>query len=266
MTEVPEKHRSIFSRLWIRSLWLARHEGLVLATLLAIALGVWGFIEIADEVVEGDTRTFDEWVIQGLRSPENLAEPVGPYWMKAVAMDVTALGGVAVLTLFILCIGLYLLLEGKIHAMWLVWGTTVTGTLLSVVLKQLFDRPRPDVVPHLTHAQSASFPSGHSLMSAVVYLTLGALVARFVLRRRVKVYVFCVALFLTGIIGMSRVYLGVHYPTDVLAGWTAGLVWALLCWTLASSLQRQGKVEPPGQEPSSEIHSEPETRKIKSEA
>ena len=95
-------------------------------------------------------------------------------------------------------------------------------------------------------AHHYSFPSVHSLMSAVVYLTLGALLARMVARRRLKFYVLTLAVTLTGLVGISRVYLGVHYPSDVLAGWCVGLSWASLCWLVGRKLQRQGAIEREG--------------------
>ena len=114
---------------------------------------------------------------------------------------------------------------------------------MNVTLKMLIDRPRPSVVPHLSQTLTTSFPSGHSMMSAVVYLTLGALLSRLVAKRRLKLYFLAVAVLLTLLTGMSRVLMGVHYPTDVLAGWAAGCVWASLCWLAARQLQRRGKIE-----------------------
>src|SRR3954470_7238136 len=135
----------------------------------------------------------------------------------------------------------------KYHAMWLVLIASFGGLLLSTGLKSLVDRPRPQLVPHLSQVYTSSFPSGHSMMSAIVYLTLGSLLARLVPSRPVKVYCMFVAMGLTFLVGISRVYMGVHYPTDVLAGWTAGLVWALLVWLAARALQRRGTVEKGGE-------------------
>jgi undecaprenyl-diphosphatase len=127
--------------------------------------------------------------------------------------------------------------------MTLVLVATFGGLILSSLLKGLFERPRPQLVPHLSHVYTTSFPSGHSMLSAVVYLTLGTLLARLVQHRYLKIYFLVLALLLTFLVGLSRVYMGVHYPTDVLAGWTAGLAWASVCWLAARYLQQRGKVE-----------------------
>ncbi len=119
---------------------------------------------------------------------------------------------------------------------------------MSTLLKQLFSRPRPDLVPHESFVYTASFPSGHSMMAAVTYLTLGALLARVQPRRQVKAYLLVLAALVTLLVGISRVYLGVHWPTDVLAGWAAGAIWALLSWLVARWLQRRGQVEPDADE------------------
>jgi undecaprenyl-diphosphatase len=134
-------------------------------------------------------------------------------------------------------------LARKFSAMAFVLGATGLGFLLTILLKSMYERPRPDVVPHLAAVYTSSFPSGHSMMSAVVYLTLGTLLTRLVPTPWLKFYFLSVALILTGLVGISRVYLGVHFPTDVLAGWCAGLTWASLCWLVARRLQQHGAME-----------------------
>ena len=124
--------------------------------------------------------------------------------------------------------------------MWLVLIAVVGGQVLSTTLKYFIDRPRPMIVPHLSQVYTTSFPSGHSMMSAVVYLTLGSLLGSSS-AARAQVLLLSVAMLLTFLVGVSRVYMGVHWPTDVLAGWTAGLVWAILCWLVARQLQRRGR-------------------------
>lgn len=223
--------------------WLGRHE---LGTLLAIgsvAAGVWLFAALADEVMEGGTRKFDSTLLLALRRPGDL-QPLGAPAVLNAARDLTALGGPSVLTLLTAAVSLYLALDGKKHMALFVCGSIGSGLLLSNLLKDSFDRPRPDIVPHEVYAVSYSFPSGHSMLSAVTYLTLGAILARSHERKLLKAYFLVTALFLTVLIGITRVYLGVHWPTDVLAGWTAGAVWALLCWLLARWLQRRRALEP----------------------
>ena len=223
--------------------WIGQHELIVIVMLLIASLAIWAFVALADKVAEGDTLRFDEWAVRSLRRANDPAQPIGPRWLAEVGRDLTALGGVAVLALLTLAVTGFLWLRRMYGAMWLVLIATLGGLLTSTLLKNLIDRPRPELVPHLSMVYTSSFPSGHSLLSATVFLTLGALLGRFVQQRRLKAYFLLVALTMTFLVGVSRVYMGVHYPTDVLAGWAAGLAWALLCWLIARSLQRRGAVE-----------------------
>lgn len=211
---------------------LAPLVGFLVCTALAFA-----FVKIADEMTEGETRAFDEAILLALRSPGDLKQPIGPAWLEAAMVDVTSLGGVPVLTMITVLVVLYLITSRRFGNAALVAGSIAGGAVLTTVLKIGFARPRPDLVDHLVSVQSLSFPSGHAMASAVTYLTLGALLARTERNRAVRGYVFAVAGFLTLLIGVSRVYLGVHYPTDVLAGWSLGAAWALLCWLVARWLR-----------------------------
>lgn len=204
-----------------------------------IALGSLAFAEIADEALEGDARGFDESVLLAMRAPGNHSDPIGPLWFEHGVADITSLGGYAVLTLLVLIAAAYLVLTKKPASAALIICAVGSGTLLSETLKLGFARPRPDLVAHLAEVQSASFPSGHAMLSAVTYLTLGALLARVQERRRLKVFVLGVCTALTILVGVSRVYLGVHWPTDVLAGWSLGAAWAALWWVLAELLRRR---------------------------
>jgi len=215
----------------------------IVLVLLLPAGAVWGFVELADAVLEGETEAIDRALLLALRSPMDPAEPLGPPWLAEMARDITALGGVAVLTLLTLLVASFLALRRLWHAVWLLLAAVGSGVLMSTVLKVVFERPRPDLVPHGSYVSTASFPSGHSMMAAVVYLTLGALLARVEPDRRVKVLVLTAAVVLALLVGVSRVYLGVHWPTDVLAGWTVGGGWAVLFWLVARALQRRGSVE-----------------------
>jgi undecaprenyl-diphosphatase len=219
---------------WQKAGW---NECVLLASVAAICLGVWLFIEIAGEVKQETHRETEERFMRSLRSEENPAVPAGPLWLVEIGRDVSALGGaVVVVTLSLLVIGC-LGMRGQWGRVALIAVTVAGGYLLSTTLKMSFDRVRPDIVPHLSHVHSASFPSGHSMLSSLVYLTMGALLAQASDRRREKIYFVGAAFFLTFMIGLSRVFLGVHYPTDVLAGWSAGTAWALTCWLVASRLR-----------------------------
>jgi undecaprenyl-diphosphatase len=225
--------------------WVLSRDLAVLLAVLLVVVCVLGFLRLADAVTEGHTLRTDERILRALRDPSDPARLAGrwPDEELEVAHDVTALGSVSVLTLVTLITVGYLLICRMHHAVWLLLLAVVGGTVLSFALKDYFERPRPEVVPRLAAVQSPSFPSGHSFMSAVVYLTLGSLLDRFVRPRRVKLYFLAVAILLTALVGCSRVVLGVHYPTDVLGGWAAGLTWATLCWLLARQLQHRGAVE-----------------------
>jgi undecaprenyl-diphosphatase len=229
-----------------------RTEPWVLELFLALGLLVWGFIEIGENVVQGETHRFDKALLEMLREPGDLDNPVGPWWFEAMVRDYTALGGAAVLALLTIFVLGYLLLAGKRANALLVIAAVVGGALLSHALKLGFDRPRPDLVARLVEVRTLSFPSGHAMLSAITYLTLGALVARVQGSARTRRYVMGIAVGLTLLVGASRVYLGVHWPSDVLAGWCGGAAWALVCWLLARRLERRGKVEPASPPPPTE--------------
>jgi undecaprenyl-diphosphatase len=225
--------------------WLRRNLELSwLASLAVAVLAVWGFAELADEVLEGSTRDLDRDLLLLLRTAGDLSDPVGPPWLEEMGRDLTALGGVAVLTMATLLTGGFFLMRRQWGAMLYLWAAVGGGIVISGVAKELFGRPRPELVPHGSIVHTASFPSGHSMMAAVAYLTLGVLIARVLTRRRLKAYVLSVAVLLTVLVGVSRVYMGVHWPTDVAAGWLAGAGWAVMCLLAARWLGRRGHVEP----------------------
>jgi undecaprenyl-diphosphatase len=210
----------------------------LLGGLAALALSLL-FVFVADNVIEGDTRDFDEQVVRALRRADDPAVPIGPWWVRAGALDITALGSPTVLGLVVIAVTGYLFIHGLYRTGAFVFAASSGGWLLNWALKQAFERPRPDVVPHLREVMSSSFPSGHALTSAAVYLTLGTLLMRLAQGRLAKVYCITVAMLATLLVGSSRVFLGVHYPTDVLAGWLIGLTWALLCWMAERALERR---------------------------
>ncbi|APT57818.1 MAG: PAP2 family protein [Azospirillum brasilense] len=215
--------------------------------LLLVAGGLLGFVALA-ALVHGDSlEGFDRHLLLLLRDPADLERPIGPHWLPAIAQDVTALGSNVILVSVSLVVLGGLLLERKRGAALLTAVSILGGTVLSLLVKLLFERPRPDVVPHMVEVFTASFPSGHAMLSAVTYLTLGALMTRIQAGPRLKLYVMAVAVAVTLLVGASRIYLGVHWPTDVLAGWCLGSAWALSCWLVALRLQRRGQVERPGE-------------------
>ncbi len=218
-------------------LWLL--GGIFLAGLLLLAFG-----HIAEEVLEGDATRFDQTVLLALRNPADHADPLGPAWLEEAARDITALGSYAVLGILFITVLAYLLMTQRRSAALWVAVSTVGGGVLSNVLKLSFERPRPDLVAHATQVFTSSFPSGHATLSAVTFLTLGALLASVQSSRRLKIFFLGVAIALTVTVGVTRIYLGVHYPTDVLAGWCVGAGWAAICWTVFHWLQQRGRIEP----------------------
>ncbi len=226
--------------------WFRRNVDFVMLVALAvIVIAGWLVAELADEVLEGTTQQYDEWVLRRLRTPGDTTDPLGPAWFEDMWRDVTALGSFTVLTLVTIACAGYLLMRKRYRMLALLAAATVGGLGVSLLLKNLFARPRPEFASAAAHVMTASFPSGHSMLSAVVYLTLGVLLARTSTQYRYKLYFLSVALVVSMLVGLSRIYLGVHYPTDVLAGWSLGLIWALLCWLVAQFLQKRGNIEPP---------------------
>jgi undecaprenyl-diphosphatase len=225
--------------------WRSKPEIWVLGGVFFAAAMLLVFGHIAEEVGEGDAVKFDQTVLLALRSATDLADPIGPAWLEEAARDVTSLGSYVVLGFVLLAVMAYLLMiEKRAAAVWLL-ASVGGGVLLSNGLKWAFERPRPDIVAHAARVFTSSFPSGHATLAAVSYLTLGALLASLHDSRRLKLYFIGVAVVLTLAIGVSRVYLGVHYPTDVLAGWCVGAAWAALCWAIALWLQERGTLEAP---------------------
>lgn len=224
--------------------WCRRHVEVTTLALMSLSIGaVWILAELTEEVVEGSTSNLDRDILLFLRTPGDLSDPIGPWWVEEIGRDLTALGGVAVLVLTTVVVSLFFLLHRRWSTMVYILATVGGGIVLSSIAKEFFDRPRPDLVPHEFLVHTASFPSGHSMMAAVAYLTLGAMVARAQKRWALKVYTLSVAVLLTLLVGMSRIYMGVHWPTDVAAGWLAGGAWAVLCLLIARSLAKRGHIE-----------------------
>lgn len=212
------------------------------ALLLAV-LVVWiclsSFLEISEEVLEGDTHALDTAILMMLRDGGNPQNPLGPPWLEEMVRDISGLGGIAILTMVTLGAGLYLwMLKKPGQALYLL-GTIFIGALITNVLKYGYSRPRPDLVPHGSYTFTGSFPSGHSMMAALVYLTVGMLLARAHKSVSLKIYFIATAVIITVAVGISRVYLGVHWPTDVVAGWMGGAVCALAFWIIEWAWQEK---------------------------
>ena len=198
--------------------------------LIMMLTGLAVFTALAAQLGTPSVQRFDETVVRSLRNAEDLAQPIGPAWFKELARDFTALGGYGILSTITLLVTTFLHLERRPARAHFVVVAIVAGYSLSMTLKALIARPRPDIVPWLSHVHSSSFPSGHSMMSAVVYLSLGLMLSDLTSRRLVKTFVVVAPLTISALVGLSRVYMGVHYPTDVVAGWWLGISWSLACW------------------------------------
>ena len=213
--------------------WLSRYEPLLLVMFAALSGGILLFAYLTGEVLEGSTKGFDEAILLALRQPSDLSTPIGPGWLTHAVKDITSLGGTTVLTMMTVLVTIYLLLDRRRAIAIFVLASVLGGWALSTTLKLGVARPRPDIVPHLVEVHDLSFPSGHAMVSAVTYLTLAALISGTRRYRSTRIFTVAAGILLTLMIGTSRVYLGVHYPTDVLGGWCAGATWALGCWIIA---------------------------------
>jgi undecaprenyl-diphosphatase len=211
-------------------------EPRALAALLVMTMAIWGAIALSEAVREGETARWDRWLLEAGREPGNVEVMKGPPWFPEFVRDITALGSFAFLAGSTFSVAGFLWLSNRHKTAVFLMVAVVSGAAASSLLKLVFSRPRPEIVPHLAHVASASFPSGHSMVSAVTYLTLGGIVMAVVHGRALKLYVLGLAVTLTALIGISRVLLGVHYPSDVLAGWTFGLAWSEACWLVHAAL------------------------------
>lgn len=205
-------------------------EAVALAALLTVAGSLWAFAALTDEVLEGETHAFDETVLLALRDAPD--DPVGPRWLEDGMRDLTALGGYPVIGLMALVAVGYLAVRRLWGSALLVPVVIAAGVATNQLMKAGFGRARPELVAHIVEVRTLSYPSGHAMLSAIVYLTLGVLLAEAQRGRRAQVYVMAVAVGLALVVGASRVYLGVHWPTDVLAGWSVGAAFALGIWLL----------------------------------
>jgi undecaprenyl-diphosphatase len=212
---------------------LERRELQWLVVGLAASVLLFLLVALAGRMMDGNTQALDDRILRVLRDPSDPSRPIGPPWIAGAMFDLTAIGGPTVLWMLVLAAAGFLALQTRYRTAIVVLATSGSGEVLNSLMKHAFNRPRPDIVPHLRPVYSTSFPSGHAMESAIVYLTLGAILMRSSSARATKIYVLAIAVMLTMLAGVSRVYLGVHYPTDVIAGWIVGFMWASVCWTVA---------------------------------
>ena len=203
------------------------------------------FYDFAEDLHDGERFAFDQAILLALRGGSVQGTPIGPDWLPQAAIEITALGSTSVLGLLTAIATGFLLITRKWRAALMLLIAVIGGALITTGIKDLFARPRPDLVLHLVKVTNPSFPSGHAALSAATYLTIGAMLTRVSARRRVKTYLMACAVALSLLVGATRIYLGVHWPSDVIAGWCLGASWALFCWLVAYWLGRTGKIEKP---------------------
>ncbi len=220
---------------------IRRIESRALILVIGVSGAIWGFFNLASEMGEGDTLALDRHILLALRNPANPADPLGSRSFEEAMRDVTALGGVTVMVLVTVVGILAFLMHGRRGHALVLAATVLLADVSSEGLKMLYHRPRPDLVPHGSYVYSGSFPSGHSTLSAATFLTLAMLIASLEPNRATKAMVYVLAMLLVLAIGVSRVYLGVHWPSDVLAGWCLGGAWALAAWSVL--LRMPGRTE-----------------------
>lgn len=221
----------------VRGMKDARWATIPVVLMAVIGSGIYVFLELADEISENEIRAVDRALFLLFRETADIEDPLGPPWFEEAVAEITALGGYPILVIVVLAVIGFLIVVGKRGPALYVALSVGLGTVVGQALKMLYDRPRPDIVEHLVSINTASFPSGHATMSTIVYLTLASLIVRLVDQVSARVYVLVVAVLLALAIGLSRIYLGVHWPSDVAAGWAIGVVWASLSWLIVGALR-----------------------------
>jgi undecaprenyl-diphosphatase len=207
-----------------------RLETRTLLALFCLVGALWAFLFLAGEVSEGETSTLDKLLIMMLRVNGNETAPIGSLWFQDAMRDVTALGSFPFLVMLTIAATLGLILHDKWREGAILVVTALCSQASIEILKAFYNRPRPDNMLHGVHVFSPSFPSGHSAESTAIFLTLASLIAMLERKTAAKVLPYAVAIITIAGVGFSRVYLGVHWPTDVLGGWVLGTGWALLGW------------------------------------
>lgn len=205
----------------------SRIEITLLAVWIALAGAVWVFLAIGGEVREGDFSAFDRTILMALRQPGQPHQAIGPLWLTESMRDITALGGITLLVFVTVIAVIVLWAHARRREAWVFALSVVLAQLSSGLFKDLYLRARPSFAIYGDLPTSMSFPSGHSTVATATYFVLAVIIASVEPRRAMKELAFAVAALLALMIGISRVYLGVHWPSDVIAGWSLGAAWAL---------------------------------------
>lgn len=211
----------------------------VILTIFFVAFALYLFIEFSSEMKEGELTAIDNFILAALRDPNDPGKLIGPVWLLWFMQEISHLGGIYAMSSITAISALLFALKKRFRTLLCFLISISGGTLIMLLLKHFFNRPRPSVVPHLAEFTLGSYPSGHSMVSAIVYLTLGVLLARSTKSLKLRIIYLVTAGLLTFLIGISRCFLGVHYPSDVLAGWCAGVLWAALSYLLARMVLRK---------------------------
>ncbi len=204
--------------------------------MLAASLAI--FLILSLTAPGGAFEAAEREFLLSLRNGDDPALLNGPGWLLYFVQNITALGGWPVLTVFSLALAGALMVQKQWSFLLVLLAVVIGETIITGVLKGFFDRTRPDFLPHLISASSKSFPSGHSASAAAVYFTFGLAIANVVKQRAIRRYALGASLVIVFLIGASRVFLGVHYPSDVIAGWCVGAAWASAVWLAAWRMGR----------------------------
>jgi undecaprenyl-diphosphatase len=223
MTSRPDLPTQLWS-------FLRRFEARVLVGLALAAAALWAFLTLGGEILAGEAFGLDRRLILVFRTPGHPDDPIGSRSIEEAVRDVTALGGTTFIALVTVVAVLAFAFHNRYRHAAIMAGAVLLAWISSDLSKEFYGRPRPDLVPHGAYVYSGSFPSGHSTLSTATWLTLAMLIASLETRRRSKAVVYVLAALFVVAVGVSRIYLGVHWPTDVLAGWCLGSIWALAAW------------------------------------
>lgn len=217
-------------------------------TLCLVGLA-WGFFELANARLDSADKDLDHRFLEVLRQPDNPARMIGPPQLEEAVRDFTALGGYAVLVTTFLGFSIFAFAELGTRTFHFFWLTTFGGFWMGVLMKRLIQRERPSIVPHLSHVSgNTSFPSSHAMMSVVVYVTIGLLLSQMTSNRHLRQLMTGLPLAIALIVGISRVCMGVHFPSDVMGGWTGGLLWTWAAFVIRGRLTGTREIDRKAQE------------------